>query len=129
MNKPIIKSQSSGYVKPDGNPMTGGRWESCTSLWYKHIALSRLTDDMAVRDWLAQRLGAEDVKVEAYIIYTKDETTNYFGFELDDVFEPESFFNATDDCPILTTKAKGEIWERLEDIASDIDGYEPYEID
>lgn len=127
MERPLIKKHSHGYVKPDGNPMTGGEWWSTTALYNKFIPIDSLTDDEAVAAWLADRYGDEDVYVEAYITEGEDTSTNSYTCEVEEIFEPEDFLKATEECPLLTPETKQALLERLDTIAYDTDNYEPYE--
>lgn len=125
--RPTIKNSSHGYVKPDGNPMTGGEWWSITALYKKFIPIDSLTDDEAVAAWLADKYGDEAVYVEAYITEGEDKTTNCYTFEVEEIFEPEGLFLATEECPLLTPETKQALWERLDNIAYDTDDYKPCE--
>lgn len=125
--RPIIKDHSHGYVKPDGNPMTGGEWWSTTALYNKLIPIDSLTDDEAVAAWLADKYGDEEVYVEAYIIESEDTSTNGYTFEVDEWFEAGKFFEITEQCPLLTAETRQALWERLDNIAYDTDDYEPCE--
>lgn len=125
--RPTNKDHSHGYVKPDGNPMTGGEWWSTTDLYKKFIPIDSLTDDEAVAAWLADKYGEDEVYIEAYITEGEDTSTNYYGYEVDEWFEPEDFFLATEECPLLTPETKQALLERLDNIAYDTNDYEPCE--
>lgn len=125
--RPTIKDHSHGYVKPDGNPMTGGEWWSTTALYKKFIPIDSLTDDEAVAAWLADKYGDEAVYVEAYITEGEDKTTNYYDFVVDEWFDDKGFEEAVNLCPLLTEGKRAEIMGALDLMATDTDDYEPCE--
>lgn len=125
--RPIIKNESHGYVKPDGNPMTGGKWYSITYLAHKNITIASLTDDPAVRAWLTERNGGNPSFVmDAYICYGKDNATNYEGYEMDEYFAGRITKDIAD-CPLLNDETRLALWDKLDEIANDPDGYTAYE--
>ena len=127
MERPIIKKQSRGYVKRDGmHP--GGEWFSITTLHKKYIPVKSLIFDEAAAAWIHEHYGY-DVLVDAYITSGYDKSTNYAGCEMDEFLEPEDFFKVTEDCPLLDAESRQALWERLDNIASDTDGYETYDAD
>ena len=125
--RPTIKSVHRGYAPNYGNGMVGGEFYDCTALYYKLIWIEELTDDEAVQAWLSQRINDDSIKVEAYITDGYDRSCNCDIFEIDEVFEPEDFLKATEECSLLTPETKQTLWERLDNIAYDTDNYEPCE--
>lgn len=124
--RPIIKSESHGYVKPDGNPMTGGAWSSITFLAHKEIPIESLTADQEVTAWLTEHYGEETIYMEAYITSGYDKSTNYVGCEVDEWFDDNAFCNLIEECPLLTQEQKTDLVDELDLIASDTDGYTAY---
>lgn len=124
--RPTIKSEHRGFAPNLGNGMVGGEVYDCTALYKKFIPIDSLTDDEAVQAWFSQRINDDTIKVEAYITDGYDRSCNCDIFEIDEVFEPENFFLATEECPLLSPETKQALWERLDAIAYDTDNYEPY---
>lgn len=125
--RPTNKDHSNGYVKPDGNPMTGGEWRSTTDLYKKFIPIDSLTDDEAVAAWLADKYGEDEVYIEAYITEGEDTSTNYYGYEVYEWFDDKGFEDVLFSCPMLSETQQTAIWEKLEAIAYDTDDYKPCE--
>lgn len=125
--RPTIKSERRGFAPNLGNGMVGGEWYECTALYYKLIWIEELNDDEAVQGWLSQRIGDDSIKVEAYISEGYDRSTNSDFFEVQEIFEPDDFFLATEECPLLTPETKQALWERLDNIAYDTNDYKPCE--
>lgn len=125
--RPIIKNESHGYVKPDGNPMTGGKWSSITYLAHKEIPIESLTASPEVVAWLTEHHCEESIFVEAYLTSGYDTSTNYVGCEVDEWFDDNAFGNIVEECPLLTDEQKTAIWNKVDDIANDPDGYTPYD--
>ena len=125
--RPIIKRESHGYVKPDGNPMTGGAWFSITFLAHKFIPVESLTADPDVVAWLKDFYANEAVFVVAYITSGYDKSTNYEGVEVEEWFDEDDFNDVIEECSLLTQEEKTAIWNKLDELANDPDGYTPYD--
>lgn len=132
-----IKKYRKGYVRPDGNGMTGGRWANTTRLAYKDIAVEKLTecisdDDKAEKclSWLKEKIG-EYFRVEAYFDCGYDHSVGLSEYcDMHEVFYPEQkVYNAIANCTWLDPDEKQEICGLVDEICEDEDGYELYEID
>ena len=124
--RPIIKSESHGYFKPDGNPMTGGKWASITFLAHKEIPIESLTDNKEVTAWLTTHYCDDSICVDAYLTSGYDTSTNYAGCEVDEWFDDDAFCHFVEECPLLTQEEKTDLVDTLDLIASDTDGYTAY---
>lgn len=129
MKKAIIKRQARGYVKRDGmHP--GGEWFSITSLCRKYIPMESVITDKVLAAWMSDHYGPQ-IFVEAYTTFGYDKSTNYAGCEMDEYLDPEDFYKVLGDYYDydIPDDVLRDIQARLDEIASDTDGYEPYEID
>ena len=125
--RPTIKNHSHGYVKPDGNPMTGGEWWNTTALYKKFIPIDSLTENDAVAEWLADRYGDEAVYIEAYITESEDTSTDTYICEVEDWFDDNGFVEVVNICPLLTDEGKVDLLDMLDLQASIIENYKPCE--
>lgn len=110
-NRPVIKNIHSGYVHPDGNGMTGGRWSGCERLAYRgeyisqHIDIDKVSNTDAVCDWL-EKNHLDFVTIECYIEFDDDFSTNYHSVTISELFYPEEFDERINKCPHLTDEEK-----------------------
>ena len=125
--RPIIKDHSHGYVKPGGNPMTGGEWWSTTALYKKFIPIDSLSEDEAVAAWLADLYGEDEVYIEAYITESEDTSTDTYICEVEDWFDDKGFVEVVNICPLLTEEGKVDLLDMLDLQASIIENYKPCE--
>ena len=137
---PLVKSSTSGRVSNDGNPMIGGTYAFSTCLAHAEIEISRLlsvlnpkTNADAVLEWMKQNYDKDGIiTIEAYITSGYDHSVGVNGYcELDEYFDPDDFYAAMDDCPLLTGDEYNAVADLLQNTLEemDIDNYTLYEAD
>lgn len=138
--RPIIKRSCSGRVSNEGNGMVGGAYAFSTVLAYTKIeiwpalrCLIARVDYDEICNWFLENYDEDgDVKIEAYITIGYDDSVGVKSFaELEEVFEPEDFYEAVDKCPYLNDEENFYIHTHMQDMVDDLEcgDFKFYEID
>lgn len=138
--RPIIKRRCSGRVSNEGNGMVGGAYAFSTGLAYTKIeiwpalrCLIARVDYDEICKWFLENYDEDgDVKIEAYITVGYDDSVGVKSFaELEEVFEPEDFYEAVDKCPYLNDEENFYIHTHMQDMVDDLEcgDFKFYEID
>jgi hypothetical protein len=136
--RPYIKNGHSGRVPRDG--MTGGDYAFCTALAYKNLGmwpalrcLEARADYDEICDWFLENYDEDgDVRVEAYITFGYDHSVGINSYsELDEVFDPEDFYEAVDNCPYLNDEENFYIHNHMQEMVENLEcgDFKFYEID
>lgn len=138
MSNPIVKSSRRGYAPHDGNGMVGGSWANNEVLARKSVDVERLTKktvsdtDKAEKcqEWLTDKIG-DSFLVEAYFNVGYDHSVGLdYYCDLSEYLDPDQeVFDAIDACPFLTPEERIAMLGLLDDICSDEEGYECYDVD
>ena len=73
-----------------------------------------------------------DVKIEAYITTGYDDSVGVKGYaELEEVFDPDDFYEAVDACPFLNDEERFYIHNHMQDMVDDLEcgDFKFYEVD
>lgn len=120
--------------------MVGGAYAFSTGLAYTKIEISPALRCLIARvdydeiyNWFLENYDEDgDVKIEAYITVGYDDSVGVKSFaELEEVFEPEDFYEAVDKCPYLNDEENFYIRTHMQDMVDDLEcgDFKFYEID
>lgn len=138
--RPLIKSNYAGRVSNEGNGMIGGSYAFSTVLAYKNLelwpalrCLEARADYDEICDWFLNNYDEDvDVKVEAYITFGYDHSVGINSYsELEEVFDPDDFYEAVDACPFLNDEERFYIHNHMQDMVENLEcgDFKFYEID
>lgn len=138
--RPIIKRSCSGRVSNEGNGMVGGAYAFSTVLAYTKIeiwpalrCLIARVDYDKICEWFLENYDEEgEARIEAYITAGYDDSVGIkSSADLEEVFEPEDFYEAVDKCPYLNDEENFYIHTHMQDMVDDLEcgDFEFYEID
>lgn len=129
MNYPIIRNAHSGYVRPDGNPMTGGHYWSHSHLCYNRVDFDN--EDIfppELGEWLMENYQ-DYTNILAYLIFCRDESTGYDGAEMDELmYCDEEFLDWLEKSPV-SDEVKDDVLSKLDKYAESLytDDFTPFE--
>jgi len=140
MGRPLIKSQYSGRVSDEGNGMVGGAYAFSTGLAYKNLefwpafrCLEARVDYDEICNWFLENYDEDgEARIEAYITVGYDDSVGVKDYaELEEVFDPDDFYEAVDKCPYLNDEEKFYIRNHMQDMVDDLKcgDFKFYEID
>ena len=105
-----------GYVKPDGNGMTGGRW------WSRDISGSKEVEGSEVLEKMDDLMMIPDFRVDGKFKEGEDESVGLaYGIDIESMVIPTSVYEEIDQRSDISPKWKAAIKAVIEAYIADLE--------